>query len=305
MNTKKIISYLILFALMAFSLMGCGNIKITANSKDVKEYNIDDIKEENIEKINQICIEDMSGDINIIPENRQNVKIHMYGKVFTTSEDRVPNLSALVEEDKLIVKSKKKSNTNAGVYNSDVKVDVYLPKSYKEKLLIDCSLANISIKNSKFISLECKLNVGEIEMENLEVETFNVKASTANIEGKRIKTQDSKVEVSLGNIDIDEFDGNLEATVSSGDIDICYSKLDYDIELTSTLGDISLMLPNNVEFDLDTEVSLGSIECEFPVNIKEKADKKQLKGKVKNGENKVKIRASSGDVKIKQKIVKS
>ena len=116
-----------------------------------------------------------------------------------------------------------------------------------------------------------------------------------------MESSESRLDLSSGSVTIDKFAGDLDAKLSSGDIEISYINFNNDITMDSSSGDISISLPSDANFELDSETSSGKIICDYPITISGGQDRDQLKGIVGSGSNKISANASSGDISILKK----
>ncbi len=67
----------------------------------------------------------------------------------------------------------------------------------------------------------------------------------------------------------------------------------------STSGDITLRLPKESEFALSAKTISGDIECDFPLTLQSKIRKNRLNGFVVSDINTLKLKTTSGDIRIK------
>lgn len=117
MSIKKVMGSLSLGLAIVLGISGC---TITRSKFPISikgnEYSIDDAKKSDIKGIEDILIENTSGNINIIPQERKNIEAHLHGK---------PELNLSISNGKLTLSSKSKSNIAIGFHSSSIKLDIY------------------------------------------------------------------------------------------------------------------------------------------------------------------------------------
>lgn len=208
--------------------------------------------------------------------------------------------------------------------NRDLDLAVGVPESYYGKLKVEVSSGDVDIKNLKTKEFEIVTLSGEIDIYNIENsgESF-VKSSSGDIKINEFKSQISRVEslsgeVSCGNIDsVDSF--SLETT--SGDIFVRnllteyseFKSLSGEIEIedsrkinsvTTTSGDVNI---KNLEIhnDLKVKTLSGGVDLDFVDGSLIDLDFDSLSGDLDNsfgdiseGDNKVYVKTTSGDLNV-------
>ncbi|WFD11495.1 DUF4097 family beta strand repeat-containing protein [Tepidibacter hydrothermalis] len=302
MNIKKIVTYLVIIMVICYGV-GISIISFTGGFKDnfsisyknKKTYNdLDQEKIEKIDNINQISIETSSCDVNIIPEDREDVKAHLYGNITSTFK---PELETKVNGNELLIFIKRPNSYS--IFNSDLKLDIFVPKNYKESIDVDSSSSNINIQNELTLnSLSIDLSSGNTKLKDLNIKNLKCEASSGSLIGENIITNNTVLDVSSGTIELNNFTGDLKGDSSSGSIEVNYNVFDNNIDLETSSGTVDIGLPDDAKFYLDAECSSGNIECDFPIVVRGKQENNTLKGTVGDDKNKIIINTSSGNVNI-------
>lgn len=301
---KKSIVVLVIICILisGFLLTGCDKTPI------------DETKNIEIPNIDEISIDVSSTDINVIPEDREDVKVHLYGE---KSGNLKHELLVNSKNNTLEIKVKIKSGIVIFGYGS-LKLDVHIPSKYKNSIKIDGSSSDVTVKDIDLNNLKIDLSSGDISINemnlnellidvssgdtninNLNTKRFNYEASSGDLLGNNINAELVHFDVSSGKTKLERFEGNIEGESTSGDIIIEYEKFNDNVDLKASSGDIIVDLPDDAEFYLDTKVSSGDINCEFNINIKGKINDDELKGTVVSDKNNIKIRTTSGDIDIR------
>lgn len=302
MSIKKIVTYLVIIMVICYgvgisimSFTGGFKDNFSILYKDKKTYN--DLNQEKIEKIDtidQISIETSSCDVNIITEDREDVKAHLYGDITSTFK---PELETKVKGKELLIFTKRPNSYS--IFNSDLKLDIFVPKNYKENIDISSSSSNINIQNELTLnSLSIDLSSGNTKLKDLNIKKLKCEASSGSLTGENIVTESTVLDVSSGTIELNNFTGDLKGDSSSGSIEVNYNIFDNDIDLESSSGNVKIGLPDDAKFYLDAECSSGDIECDFPIVVIGKQEDNTLRGTVGDDKNKIIINTSSGNVNI-------
>jgi lia operon protein LiaG len=268
-------------------------------SRVLKTADINQTAQEKVKGIKEISIDVSSAKINIIPEKRDDVRAHLTGRISTSAELTEPKLETSIEGGRLDIKVKVKPQTFfIGVSSIEQRLNVYIPESYSESLIVSSSSGGLNISNLKLNKLSCKLSSGRVELSNITVEDLNYNVSSGSIKASAITTKRSEFISSSGKIEIEDFSGDLRIKSSSGSIKVSYSNFNNSVDMSSSSGSIDLYLPKNAEFDLSARTSSGRITCKLPISINNEKEGKVLEGTVGSGKNKVTINASSGNINI-------
>lgn len=247
----------------------------------IKTINIDESKEHDLSNIQNIVIDVFSDNLKIISTNEEKVRAHFYGE-YSSNNKKLPYLSTEVRGDTLNISINQKHSLVIGFdyTSSDCKLDIYLPEEYSN---------NIKIKKS----------FGDVNIDELKVNEFFCEASSGNVNIKSLHTKTSNINSSFGNITVENFIGEFNGKSSSGEYDVNFVKLQNDVNIETSFGNVKLKFPKKSDFELDFKSSFGECSNKFPITISgDKSDDKVVKGIVGNGGNKIKVRISSGNLEI-------
>ena len=264
------------------------------NDKNLIKKDIDEEKIEDISKIKTIDVETPFVDINIIPEEREDVKIHYKGYL---EASYIPELKTKKSGDTLYIIAKKDGSNSYSVYSTDLKLNIYVPVDFKDNIKIVTSSGDIKVSKSELSNLQLTASSGDIKVYDLVSNSLSIETSSGEQEVKNVKSNKSNFLASSGDVEIYNFAGDVNVTTSSGEIDLHYEKFNNNINATASSGDIEVKLPINSEFNLNANASSGEIESSFPITVTEK-QKNSLSGKVGNSTNAINITTSSGDISI-------
>ncbi|MFP4661065.1 MAG: DUF4097 family beta strand repeat-containing protein [Halanaerobiales bacterium] len=333
---KKIIYYLVLVAVCSIGL-GLAIIYTTGGlvfSETNQNYDINITEVRESDGVNQITVNNISADITIIPEERENIKIHYYGNVSNTAD--IPELNISRDGNELIIRMEEGENKIRLFYFLNLTLEIHIPEEYAENLSIASSSGNIDFKDilrlrdfsldslsgNLYIdtltagNTDIKLKSGNLKAVDLQVEDMAVEVISGNIDFNDFKANDCNFSLTSGNLNadtfhterteykiisgdvkIEDFYGDLRGETSSGNIRIKFNTFKDNVRLSSSSGNIVLDLPDDAEFSIDARTS-GNIYYNFPVSIQGIKEDNYLNGHVSNGENTLKINVSSGNITI-------
>jgi lia operon protein LiaG len=214
---------------------------------DVKDYNsnkymysINEEKSFNISEIKDIDINSFSSDINLINTNDNKVKVHIYGKLYAKNRDNVNEPVIELNNGKLEVKQNRRNKTYVGLnfnvfwFNkNDVRIDVFIPKAYREDMSIDSSSGNIKTDTLDIKSLKVDTFSGKITLDDVTSGTINIDTSSGDITAGSLKAKD---------VEIKSFSGKFRSKALETD----------KLEVSSSSGEVSLGLVKAVDVVLDT-----------------------------------------------------
>lgn len=261
--------------------------------------NVDDTKSSDIKDVEAISVKVSSADLNIIPEDREDVKAVLTGYINSSSEVMKPELTVDKSSGRLSI-GVKSQKAYFGYVNMSLKMDIYIPNSYARDLSLDTSSGDINLDKKMLLSdVTCSLSSGDLTIRNLSCNKFSYDCSSGSLKADSLNTKETRLDSSSGDITINGFTGNIEGESSSGTISLGYKEFNNNVTLRAQSGDIELKLPESSEFYLDASCSSGEVECNFPITISGKKKDNVLIGTVKSDKNKVKLNTSSGDITVK------
>jgi hypothetical protein len=308
-NGSKMKSFVIILAIVmvsSFAVAGIifvaeyGNKGFTMTSDIVRPtnaVNVDEEKSEPVPAIKDIKIKTTSEDIKFITTDSNEVKAHFYGYYSTSNQEYKPELVMNSENGVLTIEIKHKSVVMVS-YTADLKLDIYLPKTYANNLQISVSSSNVNIDELNLESFVYKATSGDIQAGTLNAKKAEIKATsgTAKISGKYdsfvfistsgdftsegITAKDATLRSNSGRIEINATIDSLQMTSTSGDLkadnlnakstrfttssgSIKASGIPGNLEATSTSGDITVDY-SKFNNDINIKTSSGRTELSLP-----------------------------------------
>lgn len=323
-NIKKLSLWLALIAFVCIA--GAAFLFYVIDIQAYKEYLYDVNQEKSfgVENVKSINIDSFKAKVNVIETDDNNVKIHIYGKIYS-KDNKLKNPVIELNDGKLIVKERNEPkirigiNLNIGDWFGENKmiIDLFLPKVYKEKLMIESSSGDviadsINLKDLDIDTFSGDIKINRITTDNagletssgniavgditnnkeLKINTFSGNQSFINIKSETVYAETSSGNISLGSVDADKVEGNsfsgdiiskkikgsvLELSTSSGNL-ITGEAQSGKINCKTFSGDIKF---NGISFtDSNMETSSGEV----------------ILSRIKNSDFAVNAESSSGKV---------
>jgi hypothetical protein len=126
---------------------------------------------------------------------------------------------------------------------------------------------------------------------------FTSSSGSGSVVLEQVGPGDVEVETGSGSIEVNGVRGALSADTGSGGIR-AEGSMEGEWDLHSSSGTVVVRLPSDAQFELDAYSSSGSIESDHQVTV-HGLTKGQLKGQVRGGGPLLKVRTSSGSIRIK------
>ena len=293
MKNNKIIMFLILLltiisivlVIFMFSMIN-GNIKFSLfNFKNKVSDEL--IFDQTYEKIfDEIVINSSSSNIYIKTSEDNSIKVNIY------SDENENSVSEL--DNKLIITTKEKSCIGFCINYTVPKIEVYLPKDFKNNINITNNYGDIEIEefsNANMVIFEdsgdVKISSGNIikvtnDYGDIKINTandINIKESSGDVIIGNVNNV--KVKNNYGDIKIDKINNYLDLNNDCGDIELKNIILNKNSSIIDSYGDIKIGKTNEIYIDAKTD--LGNV-------------------KINNNYNKsdvnLKIQNDCGDIKI-------
>jgi hypothetical protein len=186
----------------------------------------------------------------------------------------------------------------------DVRVEVYLPVSYRNAVTIKATSGKIDAAG--------ELICGNIAIEN---SSGDILLNAVTTESARFKTRSGRIaagpvsgevsaESSSGRIELDMAGGALTAKATSGSIRCTVSENTGGISLTTSSGSVTLNVPQTLGFNFSSRTSSGSVSTPFPGKLFSPVSDRHTVQGVVNSESAeavpaINIRTTSGSVRVR------
>lgn len=236
------------------NISGIDTVEETENELEL--FLIDEEYFENIDGIDNIIIASSFINIEVIGQDRDDIRVNYHGRM---EADGIPDLDLERSSNSLIIKFQNPDNQPISVRNSNLTLQVFVPKTYD---------GNYNIASSS----------GNILARNLTGEEFNIASSS-------------------GNISLDNLLGHIETSSSSGNIDISSKMNQGDIDISTSSGNVSLSLGLESNYTINATSSSGRFRPSPNLDVINNRQG-NFEARIGNGDNTIEISSSSGNLLI-------
>ncbi|PKM93502.1 MAG: hypothetical protein CVU84_15090 [Firmicutes bacterium HGW-Firmicutes-1] len=277
---------IVVMSLFAFTLFvtGCTSMGTGMTEKDTVS----------IKNTKKIVVESSSADIEIVPEERDDISI-----VLRTYK-RGPRLE--ISDGKTVrIEAKDENWLNFGFsINSSPRLIIYIPKDYRESLDIKNSSGDLDINDFELNGLNIDLSSGDMKGNTLSFEKGILKSSSGDIELTDIECSNLSITSHSGDLSLDDFEGALNGTSNSGEVFIGYKKLNGDLDYLASSGNITVDFNNaNLDAKFDLKCSSGNISLDYDLDDVKLEKENSVSGTSGKGIYAVTLNASSGDITVR------
>ncbi|MBY6052313.1 DUF4097 family beta strand repeat-containing protein [Cytobacillus firmus] len=245
-------------------------------------------------RTNTISIDVSSSDTVIIPEERNDVRAELDGK---------GKVNVNKSGNEIRVEYKRKWLDGFQFFNSKSNLKIYIPEDFNKSMSIDIGSGRLNFagesesKPFELESLDVNMSSGKVSLANIKTNEFEHEGSSGMMDADHLFARSGEIDMSSGKVKLRNYQGKLDAGVSSGQLDIMIGKLIDSIKVEASSGFVRLDLPDDADFTLKGKASSGHISSDFKLDD-EKRDKNDISGKHGSGEHDIRISVSSGKAEV-------
>ncbi|MDA0736061.1 MAG: DUF4097 family beta strand repeat-containing protein [Bacteroidetes bacterium] len=264
----------------------------------------------------EVEVSTSGGRIEVIGKSTTKVTVNAIAYVNgrRSSNANLDNWSITIEEiqGKIVAKAEKESNIRFKWFSwNNVSIAFEIETPVNTELNARTSGGSVSIENlsgNQYArtsggsmdanniqgNVEMRTSGGAIRLENIEGQA-EVATSGGSIRAKKV-TQGLKARTSGGSLHLQEISGSLEARTSGGSIDVrLVNPIEY-IEVSTSGGNVTVEVPENLGYDLELTGSRVRTELR---NFTGSSSRDAIKGAMNGGGIPLKARTSGGSVSLK------
>ncbi len=142
---------------------------------------------------------------------------------------------------------------------------------------------------------ELETTSGDVEV-NGSISNLTLGSTSGQLRSNGLEAKNTELQTTSGNIKLAGDLGNVSASSTSGEIKLEYDRFDYEVNASTTSGEVTLILPETSELAYSYKTSSGDVDCAF-TNAR-KTDRDAAK---KAGEGLIKVSTISGSLSIDKK----
>lgn len=294
-DIKRFVIWITVFMFAAFITAGI-ILAVTGNMAMAVEQ-IDESRTFEAREINKIYVDLASTDIKVIPTGEEEITVHLYGEVSTNKNMELPFLVAYRSGDELRIEIKSPKTIFIGIKIWRAKLDIYIPEGYIEVFKADTTSSDVDVSN-------------------LKVDEFEFNSSSGDFRGELLLANSIKLKSTSGDISLNDYTGNVNIDLISGDTVLENGSKNENIEIGSvsgdvyieqedasnikirvTSGDIEINLSEDAQFYFTARTTSGYIENSFPIRVTS-SGRRNLEGVVGSDEKQIDVSTISGDISI-------
>ena len=247
--------------------------------------------------VSEIYIDITSTDINIIPSEDEDIRVHLSGEVSTNKNRDIPSLVAYQSGDELRIEIIQPRTIFIGISVWRAKLDVYIPEDSIEALKIDTVSSDINVSNLKVGEFDYDGVSGDFKGESLFAEDINFNTTSGDFNLKSY-TGDINIHVVSGDLVLEggSMNDNIELVTISGDIYI-EQEDPSNMDIRTTSGDVGIKISEDAGFYINANTVSGDIDNRFPIEITS-SSRRSLEGTVGGGGKEIVVSTTSGDIKV-------
>ncbi|WP_216829399.1 DUF4097 family beta strand repeat-containing protein [Alkalihalobacterium elongatum] len=190
-----------------------------------------------------------------------------------------------------------KSNKRWNFFNvSKSSVDVMIPESFHKSINLENTVGDLKFDSSLTLNeLNIKMTAGDVKGLSGAIDYLTFSSTAGDFHAHDLHSLDTMIKGTAGDFRLERFIGNLKGSTTAGSITVEYANENGDIELHTSAGDVRLSIPDP-SFELDASTTLGDVSINIPIMLEQSG--KTYKGIVNNGEKKVRVSTTLGDIRI-------
>lgn len=214
-----------------------------------------------IKHIELIDIDASATDVTVIPDDREDVKAEYKGR---------GKLKVTKNGDTIKVSLERSLFQGINFWNRK-KLKIYIPEDFHDKMAVNIGSGRMHLSGPskshpmKLDELSLDMTSGMVDLKNLNVDSFHHVGSSGNAQFDYVTAGIASIKMSSGNVEMNHFQGQLSAKLSSGRFKGQIDQLKDSIDVKINSGTVSLDFPENSSFTLNGKVSSGMISCELPL----------------------------------------
>lgn len=257
----------------SFGIDGLFKMNSNGEMKPVSEYTIKDVDE-----LKNISVDFSQGKIKLTESKDDNIYV-----IFKADKDIEGEKYLEVEQksDALEINSVNKNKLKL-LNNTSMKIELQIPKSYKQNIYISTSVGDtVFDKDLDIKDLTVKSNVGDIKL------------------NKAIKCESYDIQNDTGDIKVYSIDGAGSIESDVGDVKCGIYGIKGDIDIVSNIGNIKLNVSRDLAFKFKSDKEPEDIDIDF--NKVSKDDDNFYGEYGKNPSYTIDVKSDIGDIDLQYK----
>lgn len=299
-NTRKFLLILAI-ALIGSVLISSSLYANSLNTIIEKSFNVNPGEE--------LKVEADGGDVTIEAWEQNEVYVHISGN--SKAEEEI-EFEVVEKSYGVYIKAKKEGSWTSVWGGIQYKIEVKVPRDFNANVATSGGDINLEGMNG---TADLKTSGGDVRTANsagkFELKTsggdVNVNAHNGDLDLATsggdvtvIKARgDINAGTSGGDIKLEAADGKIDAGTSGGDIRVKFAGNNNGINLSTTGGDIIMILDSNVSANLVLKTTGGDIDVDMQTSRVTKVSSSKFQGEINGGGAEIECSTTGGDVTVK------
>lgn len=274
-----------------FGIRNLENESLTVQKKDSAS----------IDEVNKIKVDFGSAYVEIISTDNSNVEVVQSANRKLRENEKF----TMSKEGNTISIKNNKLHFGFGFlnFNSNEKIEVYIPKNYNKDLSVNLASGDIDINTDLTLNdVSYTQSSGDFNSNgNITANEILLKSTSGDININELSVKSYDINQVSGDTEIKSLSGSGKIKDISGGLKIYYKDISDYSDLNVVSGDVKLFIPKDISFQFDGKCISGDINSDFDINYK---DKKGESASAKVGDGpykKISVNSTSGDIDINRK----
>ncbi|MEW9503019.1 DUF4097 family beta strand repeat-containing protein [Jeotgalibacillus marinus] len=253
--------------------------------------------------IEVVNIRTSSTNVKVVPATTNQITVYVDGIIVKKLEDTYHlkvkeadgqlNIEYLSNENIIGIKLESKK---------DINVRVTLPEKVYRELLITTSSGNIEVENVVADTFESKTTSGDQTIKDIKTnDDVLIHSTSGNIALKRNTMTAFTINTTSGDVETEALDSQRgQINTTSGSVTMNIKQMIKELDIATTSGDVKTDFENNPEsLRIDFKGKSGKPDIQLKDIMYEYKDENSAIGVIGKGVHILKVRTSSGDLKVR------
>ncbi len=264
-------------------------------------YDVDQQERASLDGIGSITVGAVSTPVAVVEGTGNELAVRLYGTVRTNRAQAVPQLVVRTSGGTVEVRVEHQP-TFMVFFNSDLRLEVSLPRSYAKELALRTVSGTIDMPDWRLSALELRTTSGRIDVGTVTAARVSIHSVSGRVGARGLGASTVQISTTSGAVTAAGLTGAVNATSVSGHIDLAWTAMSGASDVATTSGGVELRLPATASLRLDAGSTSGAIRSELPVTVRGTSGpgSHALVGDIGGGANPLRVRTVSGAVDIRK-----
>jgi lia operon protein LiaG len=240
----------------------------------------------------------VSEQVRVTQTSDERITVRFHGSVRGVRPDALPALSAEAAGGVLSIRILHWPRVGLAMLASELIIDLAVPRSYGKDLSVRTVSGEVDMDDHTLSGLSVTTTSGAVHLQVMHAARAAVRTTSGELTAAELSGGKTTLTTVSGEIDVRSLSGDVYARTTSGAVRLRYAAQPGAVEIGSTSGEVTLLLPAEARFTLDARSTSGDIRCDFPLTLSGGKGAHALKGTAGGGATPVRIQTVSGEIAI-------